>query len=416
LRRGNRGTYVGPIPATRGIMNMVMTTPDPVLSSGAQPSEELQALLDAAVDGVVLIDHLGCLQVFNASAERLFGYSAEEVLGRSIGTLMTEPDRSSHEESLARYTATRVPHIIGKGREVEARRKDGSVFPVFLSVGSVPGAEPPRFAGFIQDISTRRQTEEETRRLQERLTHVSRLATVGEMSAGIAHELNQPLAAVANYAQACDRLLGLPDPDMAEIRGALKQIAAQAVRAGDIIRRLRSLARNDAMKREPTDINVLLGELTDLVQTDAKVHKVQYRLDLTAGLPQIEAHRAQLQQVVLNLVRNAFEALAEIPGKDREVTVRTATAIDNAYVEIAVCDNGPGVAQAIASRLFEPFCTSKATGTGLGLAISRTIIGSHRGTLDYHPNGARGACFVIRLPRLTSDDACERAITNRIHR
>jgi C4-dicarboxylate-specific signal transduction histidine kinase len=132
---------------------------------------------------------------------------------------------------------------------------------------------------------------------------------------------------------------------------------------------------------------------------------VQYRLELTGGLPQIEADRAQLQQVVLNLVRNAFEALAEVPAKDREVAVRTATANDHAYVEISICDNGPGVSQAVASRLFEPFCTSKATGTGLGLAISRTIIGSHRGTLDYHPNASRGACFVIRIPRLAPDDA-----------
>jgi two-component system sensor kinase FixL len=261
------------------------------------------------------------------------------------------------------------------------------------------GAQPSEELKALLDAAV------ETSRLQERLMHVSRLATVGEMSAGIAHELNQPLAAVANYAQACDRLLGLPDPDIEEIQRALKQIAAQAVRAGDIIHRLRSLARNDAMKREPTDINMLLGELTDLVQTDAKVHDVQYRLELTGALPQIEADRAQLQQVVLNLVRNAFEALAEVPGKDREVVVRTATANDNAYVEISVCDNGPGVSQAIASRLFEPFCTTKAAGTGLGLAISRTIVGSHRGTLDYHPNASRGACFVIRIPRLRSADA-----------
>jgi two-component system sensor kinase FixL len=380
-----------------GIMTTVMMKPDSTLSSGSLPHEEVQALLDAAVDGVVLIDHRGRVQVFNASAERLFGYSAQEVLGRNISILMTEPDRSAHDEYLARYTSTRVPHIIGKGREVEARRKDGSVFPAFLSVGSVPGAEPPRFAGFIQDISVRRQTEEKTHRLQERLMHVSRLTTVGEMADGIAHELNQPLTAVANYAQACDRLLGRPDPDIEESPGALKQIAAQAVRAGDIIRRLRGLTRNDVMKREPTDINVLIGELTDLVQTDAKAHDVQYRLELTADLPQVDVDRAQVQQVILNLVRNALEALADAPGGRREVAARTALAHDGG-VEISICDNGPGVSPAIAVRLFDPFCTSKAAGTGLGLAISRTIIGSHCGTLDYHPSAPTGACFVVRIP------------------
>lgn len=382
-----------------------MTHADPSFSAASGRFEEFQTLLDAAVDGVVLIDHAGRVQAFNASAERLFGYSAQEVIGQNVSILMTEPDQRAHDEYLARYAATRSPHIIGKGREVEARRKDGSVFPVFLSVGSVPGAEPPRFAGFIQDISARRRGEAETRRLQERLMHVSRLATVGEMSAGIAHELNQPLAAVANYAQACDRLLGLADPDIEEVRSALKQIAAQAVRAGDIIRRLRSLARNEITKREPTDVNVLIAELTDLVQTDAKANGVRYRLELAARLPQVDVDRAQVQQVVLNLIRNAFEAFAEVPGEAGEVAVRTADTHDGGYVEISVCDNGPGVSQAIAARLFDPFCTSKATGTGLGLAVSRTIIGSHRGTLDYQPNATAGACFVIRLPHLTSDDA-----------
>jgi two-component system sensor kinase FixL len=227
--------------------------------------------------------------------------------------------------------------------------------------------------------------------------HVSRLATVGEMATGIAHELNQPLAAVANYAQACDRLLGLPDPDIEEIRGALKQIAAQAVRAGDIIHRLRRLAPNGATRVEPTDINLLIAELTDLVQTDAKVHDVHYRLELAKDLPPIDVDRAQIQQVILNLVRNALEALADTRGGRREVAVRTALAHDG-DVEISICDNGPGVSPAIAPRLFDPFCTSKAAGTGLGLAISRTIMGSHRGTLDYHPNAPTGACFVVRIP------------------
>lgn len=364
--------------------------------------EEFQAIMDAAVDGVVLVDHRGRIQAFNRAAERLFGYPAAEVLGANISILMPEPDRSAHDGYIARYLATRVPRIIGRGREVEAKRKDGSLFPVFLSVGAVEGSEPPRFIGFVQDISFRRRAEEDTHRLQERLTHVSRLATVGEMSAGIAHELNQPLTAVANYAQACDRLLGLPDPDIEEIREALKQITSQAVRAGDIIRRLRALARNDVTKREPTDINVLVNELTELIQLDAKTHDVQYKPDLAARLPQVEVDRAQVQQVILNLVRNAIEALAETTSTPRQVTVRTQELADRT-VEITVSDNGPGVAQSIAPRLFDPFCTTKTHGTGLGLAISRTIIKSHQGSLDYRPNTPRGACFTVRLP-LTGQD------------
>ena len=237
-------------------------------------------------------------------------------------------------------------------------------------------------------------------KLQERLSHVSRLATVGEMSAGIAHELNQPLTAVANYAQACDRLLALPDPDIGEIREALRQITAQAVRAGDIIRRLRTLARNDALQREATDVNVLVSELQELIRLDAATHGVSHRLLLTPDLPHVEVDREQVQQVIVNLVRNAIEALSEHQPPAQaipEVSISTRLS-PQSEVEIAVCDNGPGLERAIAARLFDPFCTTKPNGTGLGLAISRTIIKGHQGSLEHRPNRPDGACFIIRLP------------------
>jgi two-component system sensor kinase FixL len=365
--------------------------------SASRPVEELRALLDAAVEGIVVIDHLGRIQAFNRSAERLFGYQAPEVLDRNVNVLMNEPDGIAHDGHLARYAATGVARIIGNGREVSARRKDGSVFPAFLLVRAVADSEPPRFVGFVHDMTPRRQGEEHARRLQERLWHVSRLATVGEMASGIAHELNQPLAAIANYAHACDRLLGRPDADLAEVQGALKEIAAQAVRAGDIIRRLRSLARPHVDRREPTEINVLITELTALVRSDAQAHHVQYRLELSDGLPPLEVHRTQVQHVILNLVRNAIESLAETPDKPREIVVRTSRTRDG-EVEVSVCDSGPGVSSSVAPHLFDPFWTSKPTGAGLGLAISRTIVAEHGGTLVYRPNVPVGACFVLRVP------------------
>jgi len=371
--------------------------------SAFPPGDELHALLDAAVDAIVVIDHLGRIQAFNRSAERLFGYQAQELLDRNVNVLMTEPDRIAHDGHLARYAATRVPHIIGIGREVSARRKDGSIFPAFLSVGAVADSEPPRFVGFVQDMTLKRQGEEQARRLQESLWRVSRLATVGEMTSGIAHELNQPLAAIANYAQACDRLLGRPDADLEEVHGALKEIAAQAVRAGDSIRRLRSLVRPHVGRREPTDINVLITELTDLVRSEAQAHHVQYRLELSDGLPRLEVHRTQIQYVILNLVHNAIESLTEIPDKPRELIVRTSWTRDE-EVEVSVCDSGPGVSSSVAPRLFDPFCTSKPAGTGLGLATSRSIIGGHGGTMDYRPNVPVGACFTLRLPVVNSGD------------
>jgi two-component system sensor kinase FixL len=234
-------------------------------------------------------------------------------------------------------------------------------------------------------------------RLQGRLLHVSRLATVGEMSSGIAHELNQPLCAMANYAQACERLLALPDPDITEIRESLQEITSQALRAGEVIRRLRSLARPQQARPDLTDINPVLAELTDLIQSDAKVHHVRYRFEPGAGLPQVRADRAQIQQLVLNLVHNAIEALAEVPPESREVTIRTSRT-DNGDVEVCVSDRGPGVSPAIAPHLFTPFCTTKSAGTGLGLAMSRTIAEANSGTLGYRPNWPTGSCFTLLLP------------------
>jgi two-component system sensor kinase FixL len=233
--------------------------------------------------------------------------------------------------------------------------------------------------------------------LQERLMHVSRLATLGEMASGIAHELNQPLAAIATYAHACDRLLSGPEPEIEEIQTALRDIADQAVRAGDIIRRLRSLARAETPQQGPADVNTVIAELTDLIQSDAKAHGVAYRLEFAPQLPQVILDRAQIQQVILNLVRNAFEAFASRRENAGEVVVSTRRTAED-EVEIMVRDNGPGVDNQIVGRMFDPFCTTKTAGTGLGLAMSRTIMRAHGGSLEYFPHVPAGACFAIRLP------------------
>ena len=238
-------------------------------------------------------------------------------------------------------------------------------------------------------------------RLQDRLLHVSRLAAVGEMSNGIAHELNQPLCAVANYAQACNRLLELPNPDMEEIRDSLNEIASQALRAGDVIQRLRSLTRPREAQQEVLEINALLAELSDLVRSDARQHGVQYQFEPGGPLSAVRVNRAQIQQLALNLIRNAIEAQLEVSTDSRAVTLRT-TMNHNGEVEITVFDNGPGVAPAIVPHLFQPFSTTKPHGTGLGLAISRTIARAHSGSLTYQPNSPAGARFTLTLPAAPS--------------
>ncbi len=220
---------------------------------------------------------------------------------------------------------------------------------------------------------------------------------MGEMASGIAHELNQPLAAIANYSQACDRLLAKPDADIPEIREALREITGQAVRAGEIIRKLRALANRSDGESESTNVNRLISELTDLVKSSIGAHDVEYQLELGTDLPDLKIQPAQIQQVILNLVRNAIESFPQESSSARRVILRTLSTA-HGEVEVSVCDNGPGVAAHIAPSLFDPFCSSKQNGTGLGLAMSRTIVARHGGTLTYEPNHPTGACFTVRLP------------------
>jgi two-component system sensor kinase FixL len=227
--------------------------------------------------------------------------------------------------------------------------------------------------------------------------HVSRLATIGEMAAGVAHELNQPLTAITTYAQACARLLERAEPSLDDVRDALQQIASQAIRAGGIIRRLRSLVRNTEVEKRPTDINALIGELRELMETDARIHGVLFRFDLAPDLAPVSVDGVQIQHVLLNLLRNALEALDAGESARGEIVVRTAVAGDG-DIELSVSDSGPGVAPDAVDRIFDPFFTTKASGTGLGLAISATILRLHGGTLSYRPACPAGACFVARLP------------------
>jgi two-component system sensor kinase FixL len=238
--------------------------------------------------------------------------------------------------------------------------------------------------------------------LHGRLLNVSRMATIGEMAAGVAHELNQPLTAIANYAQACERLLASADADPADLREALRQITAQTVRAADIIRRLRALARSHQGAHVPADVNALITELWDLLQTDARIHDVRLMFDLAPHLPAVLADAPQIQQVILNFVRNSVEALEGVSNERRELIVRTALRADDT-VEVAVIDSGPGLPPAVAKSIFDPFFSTKENGTGLGLAISNTIARAHGGCAGYRANTPRGACFYLALPAQPSE-------------
>lgn len=372
--------------------------------------------MDAAVDAVILIDHAGLIMGFNRSAEQLFGYTGTDMLGRNVSMLMPEPYRSAHDGHLKRYAETGIPHIIGVGRDVQARRQDGSVFPAFLSVGRIAEADPPRFVGFVRDVTTERQAfealqeerdrarvshaeEQEARRLQEQLMHVSRMATMGEMASGIAHELNQPLSAIATYARACQRFRDAGATDDPDFRSSLKEIEEEAFRAGKIIRRLRQLANPGTGLRELTDLNDLAVDVVALLQADARVHQTELTAELTQQPAMAVVERVHLQQVIMHLVRNAIEATGQTDGPGRRIRVTTRT--QQSTFELCVDDNGPGLPAKISDRLFMPFFTTKRTGAGLGLVTSQSIVQAHGGKLTYQPSILGGARFSLTMP-LTS--------------
>jgi two-component system sensor kinase FixL len=233
--------------------------------------------------------------------------------------------------------------------------------------------------------------------LQDRMMQVSRLATMGEMAAGIAHEINQPLTAIANYAKACEYFLALSDPDLDEVRMALQEINSEALRAGDIIRRLRRLVSRQEETRSSATIDDIIDEVRPIIVADARMHQARVSFKLHGGLPKLSVDRVQVQHALINLLRNSFEALQENPSDEREVTIETHLT-ENGEVEIDVRDNGPGVPPSIRDRLFEPFLTTKPAGSGLGLSICRTIAEAHAGTLDYHDGHPQGALFRMHLP------------------
>lgn len=355
-----------------------------------------QGVIDAAVDGIVIIDERGTVETFSAAAERIFGYRAGEVVGRNVSMLMPEPDASAHDGYLANYLGGGPPRIIGIGREVVGRRRDGELFPMDLSVGEVAGQRPRRFVGMVRDVTERHRAEDETREARERLAQVGRVTTLGEMASAIAHEINQPLTAISAYAQAARRLIDRGAADEATLRETLEAVAAQAIRAGDVVKRIRAFVSHRDTGRERHALNDIVRAVLGLAEVDARSHRVRIETHLAPGLPEVLVDEVQIQQVCLNLVRNAIDAMLAQPEAERRLVITTAAAAGR----VTACfeDNGPGVSPAMQAHLFEPFQTTKDDGMGMGLSISHSIIAAHDGTLTLETDRARGAAFTLALP------------------
>ena len=365
----------------------------------------LQSILDTVPDAMIVIDELGIMSSFSTAAERLFGYAASEVIGRNVNMLMPSPYREAHDGYIGRYLRTGERRIIGIGRVVVGERKDGSTFPMELSVGEMRSSEQRFFTGFVRDLSERQVAEARLQELQSELVHISRLTAMGEMASTLAHELNQPLSAIANYMKGSRRLLEAgSDERSVMIRDALDRAAEQAIRAGEIIRRLRDFVSRGESEKQVESITKLVEEASALALVGAKEHgvRVTFRFDPRADL--VLADKVQVQQVLLNLMRNAVEAMAD--SSRRELMLSTDLAEDN-MIRFNVADTGPGIAEEIREQLFQPFVTTKRQGMGVGLSISRTIIDSHGGKIWVEPNPGGGTIFRFTLRALADGEGVD---------
>jgi len=376
-------------------------------NASAKVAEEraahLASILDSIPDAMVVIDERGLIHSFSVAAERLFGHKAGDVTGKNVRLLMPEPYRGEHDGYLGRYLRTGERRIIGIGRVVVGQRSDGSTFPMELAVGEMHVRDRRFFTGFIRDLTERQETEARLQELQSELVHMSRLTAMGEMASALAHELNQPLSAIANYMKGSRRLLASPSEDNAElVRSAMDKAADQALRAGDIIRRLRDFVARGESERRVEDVKKLVEEASALALVGAKDKGVRVRFSFAPQLDYVLADKVQIQQVLLNLMRNAIEAMEDQPIRD--LLVSTAPAPSN-MVEISVADSGAGIAPEIGAQLFQPFVTTKRTGMGVGLSISRTIIEAHGGSISARPNDGGGTVFSFTLPAVTAEEA-----------
>lgn len=359
--------------------------------------EYLRSILETVPDAMVVIDDAGSIRSFSKAAERLFGVAADKVIGENVRVLMPEPYRSAHDDYLLRYRSTGERRVIGLGRVVFGRRLDGSTFPMELSVGEVSTGDARRFIGFIRDLTENRLAEERFRKIQGELLHVSRYTALGEMASALAHELNQPLTAISNYLRGCLHILPrLQGPEGRDIAEAVEEAADQALRAGRIIRSLREFVSRGESRRRTENLPQLIEEASALALVGAKEKGVRVSFHLDPGVPSVWVDRVQIQQVLLNLFRNAVEAMEGAPRRELSVTAGAAT---GDVVEIVVADTGPGLDPAIASSLFQPFLTTKENGMGVGLSICRTIVEAHGGQIAAAAQPGGGTVFRFTLKR-----------------
>jgi PAS domain S-box-containing protein len=359
-----------------------------------QASRLLAAIVESSHDAIVSKTLNGVITSWNKGAERLFGYAAEEAVGQNI-TLIIPPERRDEERTILEQVTRgqRIDHF-----ETVRMRKDGTLLDVSLTIspmkdasGSVVGVSK-----LARDITERKRAEEALRQAQTDLAHASRLTTMGEFTASLAHEVKQPIAAAVTDANTCLRWLTRDHPDVEEARAAAMRIVKDGSRAADIISRIRLLFKKGTPEREPVDVNEVVREMIVLLRSEVMRYSVFLRTELAEDLPQIMGDRVQLQQVIMNLMMNSIDAMKDVDGT-RELTIKSQRA-ENEQLLIAVSDTGVGLPPQGPDQIFNAFFTTKLHGTGMGLRISRSIVESHGGRLWAADTCPRGASFCFTLP------------------
>jgi len=358
-------------------------------------------IIESALDAVLSMDEQGRVTEWNAQAEAMFGRQSDEAVGRPLSELLIPARyRDAHDKGLQHFLRTREGPLLNRRIEVTALRRDGTEFPVEVSIAPYQIDGRWEFSGFVRDITEKKTAEASTRRHREmemELAHANRVATMGQLSASIAHEVNQPIGAAVTNAHAALRWLGATPPNMSEVRQALSRIVSNGNRATDVLSRIRAFIKKAPPRRDSLDVNEAVLEVVALTRGEAKKHRVDVRMQLAEGLPIVQGDRVQLQQVLLNLILNAIEALSASDAGSRWLLISSARSEPN-DVSVEVQDSGPGFPEASSDQIFRPFYTTKPAGLGMGLSICRSIVEAHGGQLRATTGHPTGAIFTFTLP------------------
>ncbi|WP_442497084.1 PAS domain-containing sensor histidine kinase [Methylobacter sp. sgz302048] len=368
---------------------------------------KLNSIFNASVEGIITCDMSCKIISANAAVETIFGYTEAELIGCSINKLMPlSQDKCSHRERKSYRQEADMPKVLGRIREVEGMRKDGSAVPLDISIAEFTLDGQNYFTSIVRDVTQRKMQELQQKEHLEALSHVMRLGLMGELASGIAHEVNQPLTAIVNYAQACLRFIQADQPDLAKLRSILEKTHDQALKAGQIIHHMRDFVRSKKIHRSTADINALIENAVSLSITDLKQYNIQLSFNLADNLPSIYVDSVQIEQVILNLVRNSIDALKDVAhNKQRKLFIQTLLNDEN-FIEVKVKDNGHGLGESSQKKILTPFYTTKSSGMGMGLSISQSIVKSHDGSLHFASKAGKGSTFYFTIPvRRKSNDA-----------